>query len=104
MLVVVLVWVCPGDAGVAGCAGTVKRGGMYEIIRKVKGHTFPESLVAQKVKAINELNDQNVAMQLQLDKMKAQQDKQNELIAWLMLPWWKRLFNQMPGVEQQENN
>jgi hypothetical protein len=45
MLVVVLVWVCPGDAGVAGCAGTVKRGGMYEIIRKVKGHTFPESFV-----------------------------------------------------------
>jgi len=36
--------------------------------------------------------------------MKAQQDKQNELIAWLMLPWWKRLFRQMPGVEQQENN
>jgi hypothetical protein len=49
MLVVVLVWVCPGDAGVAGCAGTVKRGGMCEIIRKVKGHTFPEILVAQKV-------------------------------------------------------
>ena len=56
------------------------------------------------LRVINELNDQNVAMQLQLDKMKAQQDKQNELIAWLMLPWWKRLFRQMPGVEQQENN
>jgi DNA-binding transcriptional MerR regulator len=56
------------------------------------------------LRVISELNDQNVAMQLQLDKMKAQQDKQNELIAWLMLPWWKRLFRQMPGVEQQENN
>ena len=56
------------------------------------------------LRVINELNDQNVAMQLQLDKMKAQQDKQNELIAWLMLPWWKRLFRQMPGIEQQENN
>ena len=30
----------------AGCAGTVKRGGMYEIIRKVKGHPFPESFEA----------------------------------------------------------
>ena len=28
-----------------GDAGTVKRGGMYEIIRKVKGHTFTESFV-----------------------------------------------------------
>ena len=53
------------------------------------------------LRVINELNDQNVAMQLQLDKMKAQQDR---LLAWLMLPWWKRLFNQMPGIEQQENN
>ena len=53
------------------------------------------------LRVINELNDQNVAMQLQLDKMKAQQDR---FLAWLMLPWWKRLFNQMPGIEQQENN
>ena len=53
------------------------------------------------LRVINELNDQNVAMQLQLDKMK---DQQNKLIAWLMLPWWKRLFQHMPGVEQQENN
>jgi len=53
------------------------------------------------LRVINELNDQNVAMQLQLDKMK---DQQNKLIAWLMLPWWKRLFQQMPGIEQQENN
>ena len=53
------------------------------------------------LRVINELNDQNVAMQLQLDKMKAQQDR---LLAWLMLPWWKRLFQQMPGIEQQENN
>ena len=53
------------------------------------------------LRVINELNDQNVAMQLQLDKMK---DQQNKLIAWLMLPWWKRLFQHMPGVEQQQNN
>ena len=53
------------------------------------------------LRVISELNDQNVAMQLQLDKMK---DQQNKLIAWLMLPWWKRLFQHMPGVEQQQNN
>ena len=56
------------------------------------------------LRVISELNDQNVAMQLQLDKMKAQQDKQNELIAFLMLPWWKRLFQHMPGIEQQAND
>ena len=56
------------------------------------------------LRVINELNDQNVAMQLQLDKMKAQQDKQNELIAFLMLPWWKRLFQHMPGIEQLAND
>ena len=53
------------------------------------------------LKVLQELNAQNVALQLQVDKMKDQQDK---LLAWLMLPWWKRLFRQMPGVEQQENN
>jgi len=53
------------------------------------------------LRVINELNDQNVAMQLQVDKMK---DQQNKLIAWLMLPWWKRLFKQMPGIEQQAND
>ena len=47
---------CRVVAGVAGGAGgagagdgdgvTVKRGGMYERIRKVKGHTFPESFEA----------------------------------------------------------
>lgn len=46
VLLVVLVWVCPGGAGGAGDGVTVKRGGMYEIIRKVKGHTFTESLGA----------------------------------------------------------
>ena len=53
------------------------------------------------LRVINELNDQNVAMQLQLDKL---QEQHNRLLALLMLPWWKRLFRQMPGVEQQENN
>ena len=53
------------------------------------------------LRVINELNDQNVAMQLQLDKL---QEQHNRLLAWLMLPWWKRLFRQRPGVEQQENN
>ena len=37
---------CPGGAGGAGDGVTVKRGGMYEIIRKVKGHPFPESFEA----------------------------------------------------------
>ena len=55
-------------------------------------------------KVLNRISENNIALQLQLDKMKAQQDKQNKLIAWLMLPWWKRLFQQMPGIEQQENN
>ena len=51
VLLVVLVWVCPGGAGGAGDGDgdgdgvTVKRGGMYERIRKVKGHTFTESFV-----------------------------------------------------------
>ena len=53
------------------------------------------------LRIINELNDQNVAMQLQLDKMKDQQDK---LLAWLMLPWWKRSFKQMPGIEQRASD
>ena len=51
-------------------------------------------------KVLNRITESNIALQLQLDKMK---DQQNKLIAWLMLPWWKRLFNQMPGIEQQEN-
>jgi hypothetical protein len=45
VLLVVLVWVCPGGGGGAGDGVTVKRGGMYERIRKVKGHTFTESFV-----------------------------------------------------------
>lgn len=50
------------------------------------------------LRVINELNDQNVAMQLQLDRMQLQHDK---LLAWLMLPWWKRLFKQMPDNKDQ---
>jgi len=47
VLLVVLVWVWRVGAGATdGDAGTVKRGGMYERIRKMKGHTFPESLGA----------------------------------------------------------
>ena len=46
VLLVVLVWVWRVGAGGDGDAGTVKRGGMYERIRKMKGHTFPESLGA----------------------------------------------------------
>ena len=53
------------------------------------------------LRVINELNDQNVAMQLQLDKL---QEQHNRLLAWLMLPWWKRLFQHMPGVEKQAND
>ena len=51
-------------------------------------------------KVLNRISENNIALQLQLDKMK---DQQNKLIAWLMLPWWKRLFQHMPGIEQQEN-
>jgi len=42
------VWVWRVGAGGAGDGDgvTVKRGGMYERIRKVKGHTFTEILVA----------------------------------------------------------
>jgi len=77
------------------------------VASKVDQEQKPETgliLHPELVSFMQNIAEQNVALQLQLDKMKAQQDKQNELIAWLMLPWWKRLFNQMPGVEQQENN
>ena len=48
VLLVVLVWVWRVGAGGDGDGDgvTVKRGGMYERIRKVKGHTFPESFEA----------------------------------------------------------
>ena len=49
------------------------------------------------LRIINELNDQNVAMQLQLDKLQAQ-------VTWLMLPWWKRVGKEMPGVEQRASD
>ena len=42
------------------------------------------------LRVINELNEQNVAMQLQLDKLQAQ-------VTWLMLPWWKKVGKEMPG-------
>jgi len=77
------------------------------VASKVDQEQKPETgliLHPELVSFMQNIAEQNVALQLQLDKMKAQQDKQNELIAWLMLPWWKRLFNQMPGVEQQAND
>jgi len=52
-------------------------------------------------KVLSRISESNIALQLQLDKL---QEQHNRLLAWLMLPWWKRLFRQMPGVEQQENN
>jgi len=77
------------------------------VASKVDQEQKPETgliLHPELVSFMQNIAEQNVALQLQVDKMRVQQDKQNELIAWLMLPWWKRLFNQMPGVEQQENN
>lgn len=47
------------------------------------------------LRVISELNSQNVAMQLQLDQLQAEHEK---LLAWLMLPWWKRLFKRIPGA------
>jgi DNA-binding transcriptional MerR regulator len=76
------------------------------VASKVDQEQKPETgliLHPELVSFMQNIAEQNVALQLQLDKMKAQQDKQNELIAWLMLPWRKRLFKQMPGVEKQEN-
>ena len=55
------------------------------------------------LRVINELNEQHMVMQLQLDKLKDQQKQINQLIAWVSLPWWKRLFQQKPGIEQLEN-
>ena len=48
------------------------------------------------LKVLQEINAQNVALQLQVDKLQAQ-------VNWLMLPWWKRVGKDMPGVEKQEN-
>ena len=48
------------------------------------------------LKVLQEINSQNVALQLQVDKLQAQ-------VNWLMLPWWKRVGKDMPGVEKQEN-
>ena len=41
------------------------------------------------LRVLNEAINQNVALQLQVDKMQAQ-------IAWLMLPWYKKVGKQMP--------
>jgi hypothetical protein len=64
------------------------------------------------VSFMQNIAEQNVALQLQVDKLQAQ-------VNWLlyslglqslfamspsMLPWWKRVGKDMPGVEQQENN
>lgn len=36
------------------------------------------------LKAMQEINSQNIALQLQVDQLQAQVD-------WLMLPWWKKI-------------
>ena len=41
------------------------------------------------LRVLNEAINQNVALQLQVDKMQDQ-------IAWLMLPWYKKVGKQMP--------
>lgn len=46
-------------------------------------------------RVLHNLASQNVAMQLQLDQLQAEHEK---LLAWLMLPWWKRLFKRIPGA------
>ncbi len=50
--------------------------------------------------SLQSTRDQVAHLQLQLDQQTARLET---LTAWLGLPWWKRLFNQMPGIEQQEN-
>ena len=55
------------------------------------------------LRVLEELNAQNVALQLQSDKLQERINQLNQLVTWMMLPWWKRLFQQKPGIEQLEN-
>ncbi len=51
--------------------------------------------------SLQSARDQIAHLQLQLDQQNSRLDA---LTVWLQLPWWKRLFQHMPGIEQQENN
>ena len=50
--------------------------------------------------ALEGLFADNARLQEQIDEQKKQI---NQLLAWVSLPWWKRLFQQKPGIEQLEN-
>ena len=41
------------------------------------------------LRVLEEINNQNMELQLQVDKLTARLD-------WLSLPWWKRLFSKQP--------
>lgn len=47
------------------------------------------------LKVMQEINAQNVALQLQVDKLQEQTD---QLIAWVSLPWYKRIGKPAPSV------
>ncbi len=47
------------------------------------------------LKVMQEINAQNVALQLQVDKLQEQTD---QLIAWVSLPWYKRIGKRAPSV------
>lgn len=48
------------------------------------------------LRVLNEAIEQNVALQLQLDKTKAQMDKMQAQLSFLMLPWYKKIGKQIP--------
>ena len=77
---------------------------MLEIVERPQDPSTALVSLADVAQAIEAVNSKSAFLEQQLDQQTKQIDQQTKQIAWLMLPWWKRLFNQMPGIEQQENN
>ena len=69
------------------------------VASKVDTEQKPETglmIHPEVAKLLQDVTNQNVALQLQLDKNKEQLDKMQAQVAWLLLPFWKRIGKQMP--------